>query len=347
MSWDSNSVWMTEHHFSDYSISPNPLYYLGYLAGRTRRVKLGTQVVVVPWHDPVRLAEEICMLDHLSGGRAVIGFGRGLARREYEGLRVDQGRARELFDETVAMVMNAMETGFIEGGEIFRQPRREIRPRPARSLKGRAFCAAGSPASMKAAARLGLGRLFLGQPMTAGHQENDSIVGRVARDEAGDAWLDEFRAQHPGETPPAPFVSNLVFVDESSDKAKEMARLYTATTFRNAVRHYEMTSAHHGAIKGYESYASIRMTPEEAETAIENAYVSSVAGNPTEVLEQLDSVRRQRDPQGMMPHVHTGGMPHEMAVASLRLFARACLPEMRSWPQAPSTIDGPLAQAAE
>ena len=50
------SVWITEHHFSSYSISPNPLMYLSYLAGRHPRVRLGTQVLVVPWHDPVRMA---------------------------------------------------------------------------------------------------------------------------------------------------------------------------------------------------------------------------------------------------------------------------------------------------
>src|SRR5215469_16572016 len=144
-----DSIWMTEHHFSDYSISPNPLFYLAHLAAKTKRVRLGTQVVVVPWHDPVRLAEEISMLDHMSGGRALLGFGRGLARMEYEGLRVDQGEARARFDETVAMV---------------------------------------------SAAKLGLGRLYLGQPMVAGHKNdsdkapesraNESILGRVARDAA-------------------------------------------------------------------------------------------------------------------------------------------------------------------
>src|SRR5665213_1459820 len=121
-----DSIWITEHHFSDYSIAPNPLQYLTWLAGQTKHVRLGTQVVVVPWHDPVRLAEEIAVLDNLSGGRAIIGFGRGLARMEYEGLRVDQSKARELFDEIVPMVMNAMETGVIEGGATFKQPRREI-----------------------------------------------------------------------------------------------------------------------------------------------------------------------------------------------------------------------------
>ena len=342
------SIWITEHHFSDYSISPNPLFYLAHLAARTKRVRLGTQVVVVPWHDPVRLAEEIAMLDHMSGGRAIIGFGRGLSRIEYEGLRVDQGEARQRFDETVAMVMQAMETGYIEGdGEIFKQPRREIRPTPVRSLKGRAFCAAGSPGSMVAAARLGLGRLYLGQPMVAGHKQEETILGRVARDDAADAWLDTWQKVHPNQTPVAPFASNLVFIDESSERARELNRKYTATVFAAAVKNYEMTSDHHGSIKGYESYSALKMTPEQAEIAIREAHKSSIAGTPKEVLEQLDEVRRLRDPQGMMPHLYTGGMPHDECMRSIRLFAKECLPEMKSWPSAVSTIDGPVAQAAQ
>ncbi len=342
------SIWITEHHFSDYSISPNPLFYLAHLAARTKRVRLGTQVVVVPWHDPVRLAEEIAMLDHMSGGRALIGFGRGLSRMEYEGLRIDQGEARQRFDETVAMVMQAMETGYIEGdGEIYKQPRREIRPTPVRSLKGRAFCAAGSPGSMVAAAKLGLGRLYLGQPMVAGHAQNESILGRVARDDAADAWLDTWHASHPGETPVAPFASNLVFIDESSDRAQELNRKYTAAVFAAAVKNYEMTSDHHGSIKGYESYSALKMTPEQAEVAIKDAHKSSIAGTPKEVLEQLDAVRIQREPQGMMPHLYTGGMPHDECMRSIRLFAKECLPEMKSWPSAVSTIDGAVAKAAE
>ena len=119
-----DSVWITEHHFSDYSFCTNPLQALSYLAGRTRRIALGTQVIVVPWHDPVRLAEQIIMLDHVSNGRTILGFGRGLARHEFQGLRIDQAKARELYNEILGLVIPAIETGFIEGGETFKQPRR-------------------------------------------------------------------------------------------------------------------------------------------------------------------------------------------------------------------------------
>ena len=372
------SIWMTEHHFSNYSISPNPLQYLTWLAGKTGpNVRLGTQVVVVPWRDPVRLAEEIAVLDHVSDGRAIIGFGRGLARKEYEGLRVDQNLARQLFDEIVPMVTNAFETGYIEGGEIFKQPRREIRPRPFKSLKGRMFCAAGSPASMVSAAKLGLGRLYLGQPMVGGGEKRSDEAKGPARpfqpqdpnahkdvpgqklpprtdgiepanaQSAEDAWLEAWHEHHPGVTPVSPFASNLVFIDESADKAMELCRVYAANTFRAAVKNYELTSSHHGGVKGYEAYKNITMTEDDVEKAAANVVESSIVGTPQTVLGMLDEVRKARQPQGMMPHVYTGGMPHEDCMNSIRVFAKHCLKEMQSWPSAPWTIDGELSQAAE
>ena len=349
------SIWITEHHFSDYSIAPNPLQYLTWLAAKTKTCRLGTQVVVVPWHDPVRLAETISVLDNLSDGRLIVGFGRGLARMEYEGLRVDQSKARELFDEIVPMVMTAMETGFIEGGEIFKQPRREIRPRPIRSLRGRAFCAAGTPASMASAARLGLGRLYLGQPMLSSGAprtftpQNAAEANKGANDpvSAEDAWDTSWKEHHPDQTPTAPFASNLVFIDESKDRAEELARTYAAKTFRMAVKNYELTSAHHGSIKGYETYKNLVMTEADVERAADNAVETSTAGDPKTVLEKLDEVRRERKPQGMIPHLYTGGMPHDECVRSIRLFAKTCLNEVKSWQGAQETIDPPFAHAAE
>src|SRR5690606_34158271 len=75
-----DSVWITEHHFSDYSMSNDPLQLLTYIAAKTRHVKLGTQCIIVPWHNPARLAEKIVNLDILSNGRAILGFGGGLAQ---------------------------------------------------------------------------------------------------------------------------------------------------------------------------------------------------------------------------------------------------------------------------
>src|SRR2546426_284153 len=112
-----DSVWSIEHHFTDYTMCPDAVQFLSYMAGKTTHAKLGTMVIVLPWHDPVRVAEQISLLDHLSGGRMILGLGRGLARVEYEGFRIDQNEGRQRFLEYAQLVLNALEKGYVEGGE--------------------------------------------------------------------------------------------------------------------------------------------------------------------------------------------------------------------------------------
>jgi len=161
-----------------------------------------------------------------------------------------------------------------------------------------------------------------------------------------DAWLEAWKKYHPGDAPVAPFSSNLVFIDESSDKAKELARTYAVKTFRAAIKNYELTSSHHGSIKGYESYANITMKEEDIEKIALGAGSNSLAGNPKEVLTQLEESHRVRQPQGMVPHLYTGGMPHDDCMRSIQVFAKHCLNEVKSWKGAPWTIDGDLQAAA-
>src|ERR1700694_2569701 len=80
-----DSIWSVEHHFTDYTMCPDVLQFLSYMAGKTVRVKLGTMVVVLPWHDPIRVAEQVAMLDNVSDGRFIFGIGRGAAPIEYHG----------------------------------------------------------------------------------------------------------------------------------------------------------------------------------------------------------------------------------------------------------------------
>src|SRR3954462_3767187 len=94
------SIWSVEHHFTSYTMSPDVLQLLTYLAARPPHIKLSSMVVVLPWHDPVRVAEQLSVLDIVSGGRVVLGVGRGLGRVEFEGFRVPMGEARDRFDES-------------------------------------------------------------------------------------------------------------------------------------------------------------------------------------------------------------------------------------------------------
>ena len=89
--WVFNTLSAVEHHFFNYAMSPDNLQYLSYMAARTERIGLLTGAVILPWNDPLRVVERMIVLDHLSGGRALFGIGRGLGatgvrhlRRRYE-----------------------------------------------------------------------------------------------------------------------------------------------------------------------------------------------------------------------------------------------------------------------
>ena len=180
-----DSIWSVEHHFTDYTMCPDVLQFLTYMAGKTRHVKLGTMVIVLPWHDPMRVAEQIALLDHLSGGRSILGLGRGLARVEYEGFRIDQDEGRQRFVEYAQLILDGLEKGYIEGGATLQQPRRDIRPSPLKSFRGRTYAAAVSPESMPIMAKLGVGLLVIPQKPWDIVQQDFALYHQVYRETNG------------------------------------------------------------------------------------------------------------------------------------------------------------------
>src|SRR6201982_2088025 len=127
-----------------------------YLTALCPDVDLGPAAVILPWHDPLRVAEQAALLDMLSKGKLRLGMGRGLARREFAAFRLSMDESRERFDEAAPMIANALKTGFIEGdGKYYKQPRVELRPRPKYSFDGRIYAVASSEDSVDACARIG------------------------------------------------------------------------------------------------------------------------------------------------------------------------------------------------
>jgi alkanesulfonate monooxygenase SsuD/methylene tetrahydromethanopterin reductase-like flavin-dependent oxidoreductase (luciferase family) len=118
-----DSVWALDHHFTGYVMSPNPTELLAYVAGRTRRIQLGTAVIVLPWHDPVEIAENIALLDVLSGGRTIFGFGRGAATVEYNGFRINMEESRDRFVESAQIIRKGlMQESFSFDGKYYKIP---------------------------------------------------------------------------------------------------------------------------------------------------------------------------------------------------------------------------------
>src|ERR671919_3149620 len=158
------SIWGVEHHFTDYTMCPDVLQFLTYMAGRTTRAQLGSMVVVLPWHDPMRAAEQIAMLDTICDGRLILGLGRGAAKVEFDGFRLPMDESRARFVECAETVLTGLETGYCEyAGTYVKQPRAPVRPAPFKSFRGRTYAAAVSPESLPIMAKLGVGILIIPQ----------------------------------------------------------------------------------------------------------------------------------------------------------------------------------------
>jgi alkanesulfonate monooxygenase SsuD/methylene tetrahydromethanopterin reductase-like flavin-dependent oxidoreductase (luciferase family) len=98
---------LAEHHSTPLGMAPSPSVFLAAVAQRTRRLRFGTLVYALPLHHPLRLVEEICMLDHLSGGRVDVGFGRGSSPIELAYYGEDPANAQETYAEGVELILRA------------------------------------------------------------------------------------------------------------------------------------------------------------------------------------------------------------------------------------------------
>ena len=314
-----DSLWSVEHHFDDYTMCPDVLQFLSYFAGRTKKIALGSMVVVLPWHDPIRVAEQVSVVDHYSNGRMILGLGRGLARIEFEGFRIPLGESRERFVESATMILEGLEKGYIEyDGKYIKQPHRDIRPRPFKSFKGRTYAAAISPESSRIMARLGIGILIIPQkPWEAVAEE-----------------LAEYRKiyqQVNNAEPPPTVAAGWVFCDKNAERAREMAVKYIGGYWNTALRHYEMTANHFGKSTGYEYYEQMAKSLNTMGTdALTEFFLNlQVWGTPDQCLAKIDDIRRRVNADHFTGVFSYAGMPHEEAERNMRLFASQVMPELK------------------
>ena len=312
------SIWAAEHHISDYDMCPNTTQFLTYMAGRTEKAQLGSMVVVLPWHDPIRVAEEIAVLDHVSNGRAILGVGRGLGRVEFEGFRVAMGESRERFVEYAEAILGALESGFIEyDGKHYKQPRTAIRPAPFRSFRGRTYAAAVSPESARILAALGIGPLIIAQkPWETTIQELD-------------AYREIYRELN-DEEPPRPAICSFIACHEDEETAREMLDRYIYRYSKSCLEHYEFDNAGLADITGYEYYGALAGNIEKhgADRFVRFLAELQVYGTPDQVYEQVVEHQRMAGSGILIGAFSFGGMPHAMAKENMQLFAKKVLPRL-------------------
>jgi len=156
------SLFVVEHHFTGNSQVSASLNLLSYLAGRTQRMRLGTAVVVLPWHNPVLLAEQAATLDLLSGGRFDFGVGKGYRDTEFESFCIPKAEATERFDECMAILRKAWTTEgrFSHHGKHWNFRNIVVEPRPVQRPHPPFWLGAGSPEAIRRAGREGYNLLL-------------------------------------------------------------------------------------------------------------------------------------------------------------------------------------------
>ena len=315
-----DSVWVPEHYtHNSYSISGDPTQLLTYLAARTTRIKLGTAVIIMPWWDPLRVVHNISMVDILSNGRTLLGFGRGLAPREYNAFRVDMNESRGRFDEAAAMIVRALETGFIEGdGQYFKQPRVEIHPASPRSFRDRIFSIAVSPGSAAAAADLGATLM-----MFVRHDAEQDLP-------AIEQWRTRFHEQHGRAPANPPIMLDFTYCHEDKAVAERVTRKYLTNHFKALEHHYSWAGDQWEGIKGYENYAAEASAIQAIgiDAAADEFIGQAAWGTPTQVVEKIQGRREIIGDYSVMLSPTWGGLPYDLAHESMNLVSAKVLPEL-------------------
>jgi alkanesulfonate monooxygenase SsuD/methylene tetrahydromethanopterin reductase-like flavin-dependent oxidoreductase (luciferase family) len=233
-------VWALEHHFSDYYPTPSPLLALSHIAGRFPRAELGTMVIVAPWYQPLRLAEEIAMLSLLSEGELHLGLGRGSAASEYEAFGMDLDESRDRFREVVEIVQLGLSgEPFDYDGQYYKVPRKvEIRPR-ADCSRIHLYGAISSPGSAEIMAKLGLPLLCNALRPMEMHRD---VLARWSATKA--------QMQRPIES--TKLLQAHLIIADTDDEAIRLGRAEFPRFFQAQVAHYAADLAHYDHLKTFE-----------------------------------------------------------------------------------------------
>jgi alkanesulfonate monooxygenase SsuD/methylene tetrahydromethanopterin reductase-like flavin-dependent oxidoreductase (luciferase family) len=156
------SMWVVEHHFTGFGQVSATINLLTYIAARTSKIRLCTAVTVLPWHNPVLLAEQIATLDLLSNGRLDFGVGKGYRHNEFEGFCIPIEESEERFQEALSILLKSWTSDerFSHHGKHWNFEKVIVEPPTIQKPHPPIWMAAGSPPSIQRVAQMGYGLLL-------------------------------------------------------------------------------------------------------------------------------------------------------------------------------------------
>src|SRR5262245_35581682 len=345
-----DTVWFVEHHFlTSFSMSPCPEVIFGALSQLTKRIRLGFGVVILPYHHPVRVAERVAMVDHMSGGRVEFGTGRS-APYEQMGMGIDPRNTRGMWEDSLRMVPHIWEDGpFSWEGQYWNVPPREVRPKPSQKPPPPIWVAALQPATYELAAETGIGVMALSvaspsylAPHIKQYKERvrkAKPVGKFVNDQ----WLS----------------STMAICDWDSKGARELAAKSLRTFFgldrpylKDQTHLYEQLVASWGGVPdhlkanfsrylktegaagapevdlsgGSGQIASALWNQIDADTLVERGVL--VAGDPAGCLKGI-AIHEEAGVDELQFLMATETVPHDRVMTSIEMFGKHVIPELK------------------
>ena len=293
---------MSEHHSTPLNLAPSPSVFLAAIAQRTERLRLGPLVYVLPAHHPLRLAEEICMLDHLSRGRLEVGIGRGASPHELAYFGVDPAAAPEMYVEAYNVIMQALTRDQVNfSGKHYRFASVPIEIKPLQRPHPPLWYAVPVPdgAAWPAQNRI---NIVCGGPL---------VRVREITDRYRAAWAAEGRS--PGELPLLG-INRFVVAADSDREAMALGRRAWPVFYRSFMKLWKL----HGT---QPRYARI---PEDFDSVVANG--GAIAGSPGTIRDRVRRMTEEAGTNYFISQFSFGDLAHDEVMHSVGIFAREMLP---------------------
>jgi alkanesulfonate monooxygenase SsuD/methylene tetrahydromethanopterin reductase-like flavin-dependent oxidoreductase (luciferase family) len=311
-----DSIWAPEHHSTEYGFSASPMVTLAAVASVTKRIRLGSGVLVLPFNDPIRVAEEAAMVDLMSDGRLDLGVGRGFQPVEYRGFTVEQSRSRDIFDEALDVIVRAWTEDPISfKGAHFDIPDQSVRPKPLQKPHPPIWVAAISDPSFEVAGARGFNLLC------------SLIYGfKSARllQLLGD-YGDALRSK--GHNPDEREIGALcmVYCSDSTEQARRDFGGPVLWYYRN-VASLVAPPLRQPPPVGYETYPGIRKAVQSVQWDELLSSGTLICGNPASCIRQIEELRTKYGFTQILCWTRLAGLEHRKVLRSMELMQTHVIP---------------------
>ena len=318
-----DSVWLTEHHYADYGLSAAPSVLLATVAARTQRIRLAIAVYVIPFHHPLRLAEETASIDILSGGRLTVGLGRGNRPMEFYGHGIPQQESRGRMEEGVEVLVQAWTQDRVDfHGRYWHIDNVPVYPKPLQQPHPPLAFAVTSPETIAWTARHGFGMLSsgLGTPLAQTLQNKEAYVQGLHDSGRTEAQIEDLLHRW--------VVTKHVYVAPTDAEALADARepeMWYRDAFIRSLSTDGLTGLHPSVYEGAETMLR-RLRSQTWEDLVESALI---IGSPDTVAEKIAELQRAGVGE-VACWMNFGGLEPRKVRRSMRLFAEHVIPRFRS-----------------